>query len=429
MNAFKSAKSGQYAGIVYIALAVLSLLGMLLSPYTRSLWTFLEVVAYAYTAAMLLIKRRDALMAIGFGVLLLLSLRSLFVVYGFINIITVLLQVLAYGSMTLFALADFIPSLKDPAGKYWFIPAGCMAVCIVPLFLTGVFNWIFNGLPFFRYFVLMVLSGIIGYLISAAGLYFAAAWTQSGEGAPAGGPSRPQYQPYQGTAGQGPRAASAGAPYAAPAGAYAAGDAAQGGVMPASAYCSLVKHILLLLFTFGIWYLIWIYRTTENLNCLEDEPPRNPATKLLLCMFVPFYSIYWVYKSAQRIDRLSAMAGRPSDSATLCLILAIVIGIVPPILMQDKINSLAAPQGAPYGAAPQQPQAQPRVQQQPQGSYSTPQQPQQPAQPRYAAPQQPAPQAGVVDAAGELKKYKELLDMGAITQEEYDAKKKQLLGL
>ena len=31
--------------------------------------------------------------------------------------------------------------------------------------------------------------------------------------------------------------------------------------------------------------------------------------------------------------------------------------------------------------------------------------------------------------ADELKKYKELLDMGAITQEEFDAKKKQLLGL
>ena len=31
--------------------------------------------------------------------------------------------------------------------------------------------------------------------------------------------------------------------------------------------------------------------------------------------------------------------------------------------------------------------------------------------------------------ADELKKFKELLDMGAISQEEFDAKKKQLLGL
>ena len=31
--------------------------------------------------------------------------------------------------------------------------------------------------------------------------------------------------------------------------------------------------------------------------------------------------------------------------------------------------------------------------------------------------------------ADELKKFKELLDMGVISQEEFDAKKKQLLGL
>lgn len=37
--------------------------------------------------------------------------------------------------------------------------------------------------------------------------------------------------------------------------------------------------------------------------------------------------------------------------------------------------------------------------------------------------------SGTVSNADELKKFKELLDMGAITQEEFDAKKKQLLGL
>lgn len=37
--------------------------------------------------------------------------------------------------------------------------------------------------------------------------------------------------------------------------------------------------------------------------------------------------------------------------------------------------------------------------------------------------------ASAPSSAGELKQYKELLDSGAISQEEYDAKKKQLLGL
>lgn len=43
--------------------------------------------------------------------------------------------------------------------------------------------------------------------------------------------------------------------------------------------------------------------------------------------------------------------------------------------------------------------------------------------------QQDASQSVVSSAADELKKFKELLDMGVITQEEFDAKKKQLLGL
>ncbi len=37
--------------------------------------------------------------------------------------------------------------------------------------------------------------------------------------------------------------------------------------------------------------------------------------------------------------------------------------------------------------------------------------------------------SSVSSAADELKKFKELLDMGIVTQEEFDAKKKQLLGL
>ena len=46
-----------------------------------------------------------------------------------------------------------------------------------------------------------------------------------------------------------------------------------------------------------------------------------------------------------------------------------------------------------------------------------------PSEPKVPAP---ATSASIPD---EIRKYKELLDMGAITQEEYDQKKKQLLGL
>ena len=102
----------------------------------------------------------------------------------------------------------------------------------------------------------------------------------------------------------------------------------------------LFTHVLLLLFTCGIWHLVWIYRTTRYLNCVRGESYRNPGTKLLLCMFVPFYSIYWVYKSAQRIDKLAKTVDVISDLTVVCLILEIFVPLIPPILMQDKINKI-----------------------------------------------------------------------------------------
>ena len=145
---------------------------------------------------------------------------------------------------------------------------------------------------------------------------------------------------------------------------------------------------------------------TRYLNCVEDEEYRNPTNKLLLCMFVPFYSIYWTYKSAMRIDKLAKMKGMPSDLSTLCLILAIFVPIIPPILMQDKVNEIVS------SSAPVQPTANVQA-----------------AQYVQPTPVQSQPVQSVVDETELLKKYKDLLDTGVITQEEFDAKKKQILGL
>lgn len=184
-------------------------------------------------------------------------------------------------------------------------------------------------------------------------------------------------------------------------------------------YCGMTKHVLLLLFTFGIWQYIWIYRTTEYLNTVSGEEKRNPITKLLLCMFVPFYYIYWVYQSAKRIDALARQNGVASDISTVSTVLAVFIDFVPPILMQSKLNQICAGKGYPaYAASPApQPayQAAPQPTYQPQPSYQT-----------SAAPAQPT--AGG-DTADELRKLKSLLDDGIITPEEFDAKKKQILGL
>ena len=150
-------------------------------------------------------------------------------------------------------------------------------------------------------------------------------------------------------------------------------------------YISLGKHICLLLFTCGIWQMIWIHKTTKFTNAAKGEEKRNPTNKLLLCLFVPFYMIYWTYKTALRIDKIAKASGAQSDLGTICLILAIFVGFVPPILMQEKINQIIL-----GGNEPQNDDSK---------------------------------------CIESLEKYKSLLDSGIITQEEFDAKKKQLLGL
>ena len=160
-------------------------------------------------------------------------------------------------------------------------------------------------------------------------------------------------------------------------------------------YKSLVPHVLLLLFTCGIYYLVWIYRTTDSLNACKNEEYRTPVNKLLLCMFVPFYSIYWTYKSAHRIDTLGYEKGIQGDTATLSLILSLFVPILPPILMQSKLNSvIMADSVSPAVATAMQYAAEP-----------------------------------VDNGYNDLEKLKELYNKGVITEEEFTEKKKQVLGI
>ena len=103
-------------------------------------------------------------------------------------------------------------------------------------------------------------------------------------------------------------------------------------------YRDLTTHILLTIFILVIYIYIWSYKVTEYLNRVTDEPSRDPTSKLLLCIFVPFYIVYWFYDSARRIDKLYASIGQPSDTTTEYLLLALFLMPVAAIMMQDRIN-------------------------------------------------------------------------------------------
>lgn len=381
MTQKKKNSTALIAGILFAVWAVLQIL----QGYFVIL-RILYIIGIAVVSFSLITKRRDIVPCAGFAVLAIAELIWVinglkylpFFLFRFnADALFFFLGYIAAALICFAELTNFMPKLKGLGKKIWFVPAILFGVGLLT-YLFSFYNEFYYGL--YHIFLRYGFPLFAGYVISAVGMLLAMMWVVYPEELPK--EARPAAQ--RGAAAQ-----------------YGAGAGSTSAPVTDEMYCGMAKHVLLLLFTFGIWYLIWIYRVTGYTNCFRDEEDRNPATKLLLCMFVPFYHIYWTYKTAQRIEKMAAAKGLPSDLSTLCLILAIFVPIIPPILMQDKLNSIAMPV-----------------------SSGTTQQPQQPQQPVYAAAQQPQTAPNVAE---ELKSYKELLDMGVLTQEEFDAKKKQLL--
>ena len=339
------------AGVLFVVWLLLGLF-----PFGFSFYLVLRIVGIAAICFSLLTKRRDIVLCVGFAILGVISLigavKPYSTVFSWLDVPGYIVAAL----ICVAELTDFFPQLREVGKKIWFVPA----------ILFGI-NVLYSIYCLFGYFHIMYMKFFVSSIIRTMAVLLSVMWVAYPDGLPNSTPKKE-------TSNKNANAY------------FPAGD---------EMYCGLVKHILLLLFTFGIWLLIWIYHVTGYTNCVKDEEERNPTTKLLLCMFVPFYQIYWTYKTAQRIDKMALAKGLQSEMPTLCLILAIFVPIIPPILMQDKLNNIAT------------------------------------AGDVKAAPAQKAQTADrtVLGTAEELKNYKELLDSGVITQEEFDAKKKQLLGL
>ncbi len=336
-------------GIIFIILGIWSM-GSVFSAGYMAFWHILETGAFVLLAVAMLSKTRYPLVPIALAAETLCSL--VYLINGLINgkytteimsyysyydethfnllcILPDLLSLLAVGAacFAVFAMGtNLLEKYRETAEKLWFVPVIIEAASIllsiilyIAFYALNIFNiyWIYGWYSFSSFlYGLLYTAGLAAVLLN---LKYPEGIAQR-QVAPS---AEEHYQNAQ----------------------YASGSASSAvyttqNVTRPDGYCSMVKHVLLLIFTFGIWQLIWIYRTTRYLNCVTAEPPRNPTTKLLLCMFVPFYIIYWMYKHAKYIDILAAEKGIPSDIGVLCLVLEFFVPIVPPILMQDKLNTI-----------------------------------------------------------------------------------------
>ena len=106
-------------------------------------------------------------------------------------------------------------------------------------------------------------------------------------------------------------------------------------------YYDIVTHLLLCLFTGGIWACIWIYKTTNLLSNVYGFQRQDATTKLLLCLFVPFYVIFWYYDQGKRVEAQARAQGLHEDCANMILLFAILLPVISAYMLQNSINKIA----------------------------------------------------------------------------------------
>lgn len=108
---------------------------------------------------------------------------------------------------------------------------------------------------------------------------------------------------------------------------------------------NLVWHILLLLFSHGIWDMFWAFRTTRYLNKEESLKKRKLFLETILFVLISPYRIWWIFRTSALVDQLAKENGVKSNLKILCLILAFFLPIVPMILLQIKLNQIVKARG------------------------------------------------------------------------------------
>ena len=286
---------------------------------TYTLVNILESLLVVYLCVAMIKKDRNNLLISAIGGLVVLNLFYLFqflslisfyekVFETFINTViplviwaSLLVMALAFGEQKYICINE---KIKDFCKKYWYLP-----VILLALDRLNAAIKYFEGPYYISRPICITIQGII----YVAALFFLVQWIIDG------------YQTEKEEQQNAPA------------------DNQDVETVNNAAYCGLVVHCLLCVFTFGIWSLIWTYKTTDYLNKANGIPKCTPLYQLLLCMFVPFYQLFWFYKQGEKLGVLLKEKNlHRADIATICLVLGILTPLTGYILMQDKINSICA---------------------------------------------------------------------------------------
>ncbi|WP_300711718.1 DUF4234 domain-containing protein [uncultured Brachyspira sp.] len=107
---------------------------------------------------------------------------------------------------------------------------------------------------------------------------------------------------------------------------------------------SIPMLILLSIVTCGIYYLYWIYKTTDEIKNFMEREDINPTLELILVLVTGnIYGIYWYYKYSKTVySEMTAKAGinNSEDSTVLLVVLGVLFPIAAGAIMQDKLNTI-----------------------------------------------------------------------------------------
>jgi hypothetical protein len=100
--------------------------------------------------------------------------------------------------------------------------------------------------------------------------------------------------------------------------------------------------IFLSILTFGIYYIIWLAGMCKKIKLMNGEEP-SVAGEVILCLIIPFYSLYWLYSRSKKLASAAANRGISlDDRAVINLVLAIFgLAIVSFALIQSDLNKAA----------------------------------------------------------------------------------------
>ena len=107
---------------------------------------------------------------------------------------------------------------------------------------------------------------------------------------------------------------------------------------------SVPMLVVLSIVTCGIYYLYWIYKTTDEIKNFMGREDINPALELILVLVTcNIYSLYWYYKYGKIVYlEMTSKVGMDNseDSTVLLVILGLLVYVVAGAIMQDKLNAI-----------------------------------------------------------------------------------------